>query len=251
MKKIAAWFKNTFMEDSEDWNQMSQSIQKMAAASGINRRKNPRIFYPKANYSARLPQIFWNNELTNPIDLSLGGVCLENPKNKFGTEVGSETSLILTWIDRNQVPVKAKIVGQSFEKVHMQFEDLPTDIYLKLSINLKAGLIGRKFQRTFINENKNIKTDFQELWVGINNENLSFLSSGPFFAKLNFFGVCISFSKDTNPKVTDAKGEEKIWDEKIQSDCLLLLSNISLPSKKVTDLKELLESPQFAIRKAS
>lgn len=243
MSKFAKWVKTIFGQNgSEDWAQMSSSIQKMAAASGINRRKNARILYPNDNFSARLPQIIYENQPQKAVDISLGGVCLLNDENQFGVKTGDSMVVAFRWMNEGDREVPAKIVGQSYNKVHLQFDDLPTDIFVKLSIQLKSGMVGRKFQQCFLNENESLYTEYSELWTGLNSEKLVFYNEGSYFAELNYFGTTTRFYKNKKPEVFDKNGQEVTFSNAQLSDSLILLTNIPSPSARVKELTGVLEN---------
>lgn len=242
MKKLTNWIKNKFSPGDDDWTNMSSSIQKMAAESGINRRKNARILYPNTNFSAKLPQIIYNSQPEKAVDISLGGVCLLNDKNQFGLEIGETVELAFRWLNEKDMNLNAKIVGQSYNKVHFQFQDLATDIYVKLSINLKSGMVGRKFQQSMLNENVAIQADYTELWVGLNSERLVFYNNETCYAELSYFGTTVRFYKDKKPEMFNKQGDPMEFGGKHLSDSLILLANIPSPSKAVKELISILEN---------
>lgn len=245
MKKIAGWIRDRiFVQSEKDWQQMSSSIQKMAAESGINRRKNARVLYPASNFSARLPQFFYLGTPQQAIDLSLGGVCLLNSTNQFGTDTGREVTLALSWLGEKRHEIKAKIVGHSFQKAHFQFIDLPTEIYVKMSLNLKSAMIGRKFQKAFLQPNQQLQLEMTELWVGLNGEKIVLGSEPGLVAEVSFSQLQYKFFAHGHIQVFSRNGEGLPLSDGLYSDCLILLCNIPHPSKNLTHLIKLLEQPQ-------
>ncbi len=242
MKKLSHWLKTKFSRSNDDWTQMSSSIQKMAAKNNLHRRKNVRVLYPNSHYSAKLPQIIYNSKVEKAMDISLGGVCLLNDTNRFGLRLGEIISLSFRWFNEKDVDFKAVIVGHSYNKVHLQFKDLSTDIYVKLSINLKSGMVGRKIKRSLLNENEAIQSEYSELWVGLNNEKLIFFNADSLYAKLSYFGTTIDFFEDKKPQVFNKQGSSFNFTEIHLSDCLILLTNIPSPSDSIKKLICLLQN---------
>lgn len=242
MKKLSEWIKQKFTSGDEDWTKMSVSIQKMAAENGINRRKNARIIYPHSNYSAKLPQVIVNGTPEIPVDISLGGVCVLNDKNQFGLKTGDEIEIAFRWLNEPDQTAKAVVVGQSYNKVHLKFDQLPTEIYVKLSINLKSGMIGRKFQQSFLNENDHIQAEYAELWVGLNNEKLVFFEEDSVSSELSYFGITTHFFNDKKPTVVNKQGHSIEFSSGQLSDSIILLTNIPSPSRKVKELLSVLEN---------
>lgn len=250
MQKLTNWFRNVFTSKDEEWTQMSSSIQKMAAAGGVNRRKTARIYYPNTNYSSRIPMIFYKSHICKPVDLSLGGVCIENSNKEFGTETGKILELEMKWQDGFSAIVKSRIVAQSFNKAHFQFQELPTETYVKLSINLKAGMLGRKFQSSYLTENPQIKTECKEIWIGLNNENLQFFEGLQYDAELNVFGCRIHLKAGEWPHRLEQQSQAIPVDHGLYSDIVILLANIPNPSPNIKSLLNSLETVTFQEKKA-
>jgi hypothetical protein len=243
MKRLRSWLRDNFLAPhKQDWGQMSTSIQKMAAQNRVNRRKITRILYPHANFSTRVPQFFYQNKAQKASDLSLGGVCLVNDSDQFGLQIGSDVELQLAWMGEERISIFAKAVAQSFQKTHFQFLNLPTEIYVKMSLNLKSGMSGRKFQRSLLNDSGPMQTNIRELWIGLNDDKVITSIEPGLKAEITFYHLVFKVYTNNKVEAFQRSGQSMPLNGGLLTNCLLLLCNIPSPSSAILGLEKTLES---------
>lgn len=110
-----------------------------------------------------------------------------------------------------------------------------------MSLDLKAAIIGRKFQKSFLQPNQHLHLAMTELWIGLNGEKIVMGSEPGIFAEVSLSRLTYKFFSDGQIQVINKSGELLPLNDGLYSDCLILLCNIPHPSKNLTHLIRILE----------
>lgn len=201
------------------------SIQQMASFSGVNRRKNIRVIYPRQEMAEKLPRIRYKGQEFPVQDISIGGACLIHRRTESEYIAGSDVILTLSWTDAEFL-VPSQIVGLSFERIHIHFASLPPDVESRLNLSVKPGIIGNTFKKASVESNERITVSAKEIWIGNCGESLVFHKGVDDFTELFIFDLQFRF-RNGRPEGSS------IIDPAICSDILICLANINSPSERI------------------
>ncbi len=228
-------FKKFFkIHDAIPENDLSGSIQRMVNTSALNRRKNIRIRYPHFGAFGPFPSIRFHNTQLIAGNISAGGLLIIDDTDKFGSSVGEIVTLDVAWPDFN-CRVRARVVGATPHKRHLQFMDLNAQAFLRITKLVKPGYAGSCFHRV---RDEQGQIDAHELWVGSGSESLVFPKAGV-FAELTLNGEKINFQKNQTARYTDSNNTLK---PEALTEIFVTVCNLGEHTARVKSLLEIIEA---------
>ncbi len=216
----------------------SEGIHQLAFRHGLDRRRHPRVSFPKNFPFFSQPFFEFQGIKFEVVDLSQGGVCLFDPKDDFTMPVGSTNEMC--WVSRDlKEKVKFQLVGMSYQKKHLEFKEASHELVQEISQFLEAGICGQKMRRSMLSTHAHIETSILELWIGVGGANLSFQSDPHFVASLDGPEFCVNFYKGSLPVYRfqdERKGRVLPLEERIK--LLFFISNFPVLSSRIQNLLE-------------
>jgi hypothetical protein len=213
----------------------------LARVNGLERRKHTRIKLPSVT-SPVYPRLFVKDITLPVVDLSVGGVCVQDTRDNLSTEVGHIVELTIAWPDQRET-VKARVVAFSRHiNRHLQFQDLSPGALTKISLMVRAGGAGQKLRPAPVLKNGPVQLHAVELWTGINGDSIVFHGDGAKVADLTFLNLSMSFYTDIGPRVSPVRnpGQSRPARPLEVADALIFLVNIPNPSPRIQRLIETL-----------
>lgn len=220
--------------------QLGESISQIATMNSINKRQNTRVTYPHIGAIGELPKVTYNGQVMTVKNISLGGLCALDIDSHLTLPMGSDFQLNLEWPDL-KIEVPSTLVGSAEFRRHIQFKDLDTKAYVKLSLILKPGFIGSKFYK--VNDALQ-EANFDELWIGPTGENLTFNKCNhpsEHYAEMLFNRAEVLFHHEQFPvykSSSDKWQKGQRVSKHIYDDILITLSNFQSPTIRVKRLIE-------------
>lgn len=212
----------------------------MARAHGIDRRRHARIKLPTVT-AAIYPVLTYNGNPLPFVDVSIGGACVQDPKEILSPEIGHVVRLELLWPNGKE-PLLARVVAASQHvRRHLHFQNLSASSLDRLSTLVRMGTSGQKMRQVTLT-NGPVQWGAIELWTGLNGDSLTFFDTSEKLSDLSTCAMNLSLFVTLPPRIghvsdptrtRPARGGEV-------ADCLVCLVNIPEPSPRVARLIETL-----------
>lgn len=216
----------------------SESIHQIAFRHGIDRRRHPRVNFPKDFSCFSLPTFRYLDRQFEILDLSQGGVCLFDPQNEFTLPVG--TTGEMTWIyEGYEETLRLQLVGISYQKKHLEFKNISEKLTADIQSFIQSGIWGQKMQRSILSPQAHLETMVMELWVGIGGANLSFHADPHFLASVDTPHFNVHFYKGSLPvcgRSTSSYKKGEILNVNERVKLLFFLVNFPVLSSRLVNL---------------
>jgi hypothetical protein len=146
----------------------------MAVQLKLERRLHPRIKFPVGFFPDFTgPKVFCGEHPFAIVDISEGGLCLQDTEDRFNGMVGKDVNMRVEIEGSYELPVR--IVGSNLQKRHIQFLEAPESVRKEIRDWVQCGLRGQWLNALCYDE------DFQKcpiLWSSLYDDSL-FVSSDP------------------------------------------------------------------------
>jgi hypothetical protein len=231
-RELVNWRKKAQALDPE-----VSGVHRLARQLGVERRKNPRVLYPKST-TGPLPAVSFEGQFLRAQDISSGGVCVHDPKEFMGNSVGIELTLTLHFPDGYQ-EVRCRLVGRVDLKRHMQFLDLPEKRAGQITKALSTGICASSL-RMCANKGDSTgpKLTAKEIWSSLAGDSLTIEDDVHVLARASVNGRVYTVHKKAWPSGPD--GSALSQEEML--GLVLFVANIFHPSSAVKDLLHHLET---------
>jgi hypothetical protein len=121
-------------------------LYEMAKNLNLERRLHPRARLPIQHWvDFTGPRVVFKDEMFAILDLSEGGLCLEDQKESFKDKVGQNFELIISC--GTSIVVPCRLVGSNLSKRHIQFTQASSELKLALREWVQVGLRGQWLSR--------------------------------------------------------------------------------------------------------
>ena len=211
----------------------TESIQKIVSSNTLNKRKNIRISYPHFGAGGPFPKIFYKEREMIVGNISVGGLLIVDDTEFLGSTVGELVNVEMIWPDQ-KFTVRARVVGATLERRHLQFTDFHPQVFLRVSRLVKPAYHGSQFRR--VNDDLG-KMNSNELWIGPLNETIHF-SKSENLTEYHIGKKTYIFQRGT--PVKDKESSEPI-PYSLLDDILITLANIPHPTDRIKELVEIVE----------
>lgn len=216
----------------------SESIHQMAFKHGMDRRRHPRVNFPKAFQCFRLPRFQYKDQFFEIVDLSRGGVCLHDPYDCFELSVGSQGEM--KWVSEGRsVNLSLQIVGASYQKKHLEFTEVDPSLVDEIQNFIESGIWGQKMHRSVLTPQAHLDTSILELWIGVSGASLSFFDDPHFVATVETPHFNVNFFKGSLPVYASnyknqKKGQILSYSQRVK--LLFFISNFPVISTRMANL---------------
>ncbi|RME16399.1 MAG: PilZ domain-containing protein [Bdellovibrio sp.] len=222
-----------------------RSIQSIVTSNYIDRRHNSRTNVPLFGKLSPFPIVKFQDQVWKIENISIGGLCLVDEKEDIDIIVGSFLNLELKWHDVKG-EVKARLVGTSLKRKHIQFISVPGNVMEKIRLLIKPGYLGKKFNKVKLSH-KDIHAGIKELWLSPSGDHLKIFQEEK--AIFNFQNDDIFIENKQGPYLLDSKKKKHLMPLSFINDMIVCISNFKEPSEAVINLLRNLDQVAMTLQK--
>jgi hypothetical protein len=211
------------------------SIQELATRLGVERRKDVRIKYPPIGAICKLPEISFDGNMLEILNISIGGCLLLDPNEYLGPSIGQDVELYVHWPTATET-MQARIVTRVDHRRHIQFLNIPDYRQQQIAKSLTPGLRGLGVHNHAVGSELSPTIEAAELWSSLLGDSVILEHDVHRLAQIHYENTQYTVYLQSWPVKNNGKQCTRVEYEQI----LLFLANIPAPSWGIKALIDVL-----------